>query len=82
MGNLRSEPDTDKHSVEVSSNRFTGVATGMCGWRNYMEDAHVSQVDIGNGNSLFAVFDGHGGIHFLTKGLKWLILFPGILCRS
>lgn len=26
-----------------------------------MEDAHVAQVDLGNGNSLFAVFDGHGG---------------------
>lgn len=26
-----------------------------------MEDAHVSLLDLGDGNSLFAVFDGHGG---------------------
>lgn len=33
----------------------------MCGWRKFMEDAHVSLLDLGDGNSLFAVFDGHGG---------------------
>lgn len=32
------------------------------GWRRTMEDAAISQLDIGNGNSIFAVFDGHGGI--------------------
>jgi len=26
-----------------------------------MEDSHISELDIGDGNSLFAVFDGHGG---------------------
>lgn len=26
-----------------------------------MEDAHIASADIGNGISLFAVFDGHGG---------------------
>ena len=26
-----------------------------------MEDAHLTELDIGNGISLFAVFDGHGG---------------------
>jgi len=26
-----------------------------------MEDAALSELDIGNGNSLFGVFDGHGG---------------------
>ena len=27
-----------------------------------MEDAAIHQLDIGDGNSLLAVFDGHGGI--------------------
>lgn len=27
-----------------------------------MEDAAISELDIGNGNSIFGVFDGHGGI--------------------
>ena len=26
-----------------------------------MEDSHIAELDIGDGNSLFAVFDGHGG---------------------
>jgi len=26
-----------------------------------MEDACIHQADLGDGNSLFAVFDGHGG---------------------
>ena len=26
-----------------------------------MEDAAICEVDIGDGNALFAVFDGHGG---------------------
>ena len=26
-----------------------------------MEDEFISEIDIGNGNSLFCVFDGHGG---------------------
>ena len=31
-----------------------------------MEDAHIAELDIGDGNSLFAVFDGHGG-HEVAK---------------
>ena len=35
---------------------------GMQGWRKSMEDAHITNTkDLGNGRSLFAVFDGHGG---------------------
>lgn len=26
-----------------------------------MEDAAIHELDIGDGNALFAVFDGHGG---------------------
>mmetsp|Transcript_29379 Transcript_29379/g.44371 ORF Transcript_29379/g.44371 Transcript_29379/m.44371 type:complete len:92 (+) Transcript_29379:135-410(+) len=33
----------------------------MQGWRGNMEDSHIADLDIGDGNSLFAVFDGHGG---------------------
>ncbi len=32
-----------------------------------MEDAAIHTLDIGEGNALFAVFDGHGG--------KFLLLF-------
>jgi len=33
----------------------------MQGWRKSNEDAHLHIMDLGDGNSLFAVFDGHGG---------------------
>ena len=33
----------------------------MQGWRGSMEDTHIAELNIGDGNSLFAVFDGHGG---------------------
>lgn len=32
-----------------------------------MEDAAIAELDIGNGNSLFGVFDGHGGNHALNQ---------------
>jgi len=41
-----------------------------------MEDSHIAELDLGDGNSFFGVFDGHGGpevakyvkVHF-TKNL-------------
>ena len=33
----------------------------MQGWRNTMEDTHISDLDIGNGIKFFGVYDGHGG---------------------
>lgn len=34
----------------------------MCGWRIYMEDGHIDVPALNDKkNSLFGVFDGHGG---------------------
>ena len=30
-----------------------------------MEDAVITKIDLGDGNALFAVFDGHGGMLYL-----------------
>lgn len=35
-----------------------------------MEDASIYEVELGDGNSLFAVFDGHGGIYQFRKAPK------------
>lgn len=35
-----------------------------------MEDAAIHELDIGDGNSLFAVFDGHGGSDRLYLGVE------------
>lgn len=42
----------------------------MQGWRKTQEDAHIARLDIGEGNSLFAVFDGHGGESIIFKILN------------
>ena len=35
-----------------------------------MEDAAIHNPNIGDGNALFAVFDGHGGTSFNTKASR------------
>ena len=35
-----------------------------------MEDAAIHKLDIGDGNALFAVFDGHGGTIIFMQELK------------
>ena len=50
----------------------------MQGWRKSMEDAHITHLDVIEGEiSIFAVFDGHGGCevamfveHHLVDELK------------
>jgi serine/threonine protein phosphatase PrpC len=61
MGQYRSQPDKTKKTELGESKRLAFVASEMCGWRNYMEDAHISKPTFVQSMSLFAVFDGHGG---------------------
>ena len=61
MGPYLSAPITDKESTEGSSGRIRYGATHMQGWRNTMEDAHVTNMALPGGGMCFAVFDGHGG---------------------
>lgn len=35
-----------------------------------MEDASIYEVELGDGNSLFAVFDGHGGLFVIIQDMK------------
>ena len=41
------------------------------GWRNSMEDAHISDLKFDKNTELFAVFDGHGGNYFLLLSLMF-----------
>ena len=49
-----------------------GNCYSYLGWRIYMEDAHIATSPLSDKkNSLFAVFDGHGGTSFrLTLGAE------------
>lgn len=57
-----SRPDTTRHSMELETDAFNVTCVCMQGWRNTMEDAHTIELELTEGVSLFAVFDGHGGI--------------------
>jgi serine/threonine protein phosphatase PrpC len=47
-----------------------------------MEDAAIAELDIGNGNSIFGVFDGHGGTPALTQVYRYQSLFKKYLSPS
>ena len=57
-------PNKVKDTVAESSSKLKFAASSMQGWRNTMEDAHITALNFDINTSLFAVFDGHGG--FLT----------------
>lgn len=40
---------------------MTFGSTGMQGWRNTMEDSHISKFNLSDDVHFFGVFDGHGG---------------------
>ena len=70
MGPYLAQPITDKHTLKNESNKtkikysfseMQGTLQMNSGWRRNMQDAAIHETDIGDGNSLFAVFDGHGG---------------------
>ena len=61
MGDFLTKPITEKNPTDGQNDRFKYGACSMQGWRKSNEDAHIHSLDMGDGNSLFAVFDGHGG---------------------
>jgi len=59
MGAYRSSPETTKYT-DIDEASFCRVgSSAMCGWRTSQEDAHVVHLD--ESQTIFAVFDGHGG---------------------
>jgi len=54
-------PDKKKEDHKGENTRFRYCCSEMQGWRGNMEDAHIAEPDLGDGNGLFGVFDGHGG---------------------
>lgn len=61
MGDFLTKPVTEKNATDGKNDRFMYGGCSMQGWRKSNEDAHIHNLDLGDGNSLFAVFDGHGG---------------------
>ena len=61
MGDFLTKPITEKNAQDGKNDRFKYGGCSMQGWRKSNEDAHIHNLDLGDGNSLFAIFDGHGG---------------------
>jgi serine/threonine protein phosphatase PrpC len=77
MGDFLTKPITEKNAVDGKNDKLMFGACSMQGWRKSNEDAHIHKLDLGDGNALFAVFDGHGGEHvamFCEKYLPDLLL--------
>ena len=77
MGGMLSEPVTTKDIHTGTNDKLRWASCEMQGWRQYMEDSKIAQLDLETDKdvSLFAVFDGHGGCevaryvanHFVTE---------------
>ena len=61
MGDFLTRPITEKNPTDGKNEKMKFGACSMQGWRKSNEDAHSHILDLGDGNSLFAVYDGHGG---------------------
>jgi len=61
LAGFNDNPDKKKEDHKQENNKMRYCCTETQGWRGNMEDAHISELDIGDGNALFGVFDGHGG---------------------
>ena len=79
MGDFLTKPITEKNATDGKDARLMYGACSMQGWRKSNEDAHIHTLDLGDGNSLFAVFDGHGGEQVARFCEKH---FPEILLAS
>ena len=61
LSGLSGLPDKTKTDYIGQNPSYRFCCTEMQGWRDNMEDTHITEIDLGDGNALFAVFDGHGG---------------------
>lgn len=64
MGNaFLDKPITSKKTTWGQNSAVKYSVCEMQGWRKYMEDAYIAELDIpGHPDiALFGVFDGHGG---------------------
>ena len=61
MAGFRDAPNKVKEDHKGENMRMRFCASEMQGWRGNMEDSHIAETDLGDGNSVFGVFDGHGG---------------------
>nr|WEY08145.1 type 2C protein phosphatase [Ganoderma lucidum] len=65
MGQTLSIPATDKGTEQGANDKYHFGVSEMQGWRITMEDAHTTILNLEegatDGNTFFAVYDGHGG---------------------
>ena len=80
MGDFLSTPNKIKHSEDKENSKIRYGVCGMQGWRQHMEDTHITEISKGIKSDIevFGVFDGHGGkevaqfvkAHFMNEFLN------------
>ena len=60
-------PVTEKSIKQGSGSNLTYCRGSMQAYTKIMEDSSIQMTDVGDGNSIFAVFDGHGGSSNILK---------------
>jgi protein phosphatase 1G len=73
MGEFLSKPNKKKQVMFGMSEQLRYCSVEMQGWRRSMEDTNMACLDLGDGNSFFGVFDGHGGIEVAKYVRKYLV---------
>ena len=53
MGDFLTKPITEKNATDDKNDKLMYGACSMQGWRKSNEDAHIHNMDLGDGNSLF-----------------------------
>jgi protein phosphatase 1G len=63
IGEFLPSPIKEKESEDKENDFIRYGSSGMQGWRKRMEDAHISELSLGDKKqyNVFGVFDGHGG---------------------
>jgi serine/threonine protein phosphatase PrpC len=61
MGPYLTVPKKEKDSADGEFAHMKYGACGMQGWRNTMEDSHITHFNLIPDVHFFGVFDGHGG---------------------
>ena len=61
LAGFSDSPNKTKEDHKGENNKIRFCCSEMQGWRGNMEDSHIAELDLGDGNSFFGVFDGHGG---------------------
>ena len=64
------QQSVEKNVKEGKGNQLEFCRVFMKNFKRYPEDSWINEVDLGDGNALFAILAGHGGSSMSIKEFK------------